>query len=77
MFGKRVLHFLVILLVFAVLKKADRKHINDHGNQFPDNRQVEQNFPEVDALGDGFIDFGAQTGPYGQFSWHADFPLER
>ena len=39
-------------------------------------RQEQQNFHEVDAFGDDFIDFGAQTGPKGQFSWHADFPLE-
>lgn len=75
MFGRRITHFLVILLVFAVLKRADRKHIK--GKQFRENRQIEENFHEVDALGDDFIDFGAQTGPHGQFSWHANFPLER
>lgn len=40
------------------------------------SRQEVQNFHEVDALGDDFVDFGAQTGGHGQFSWHADFPLE-
>lgn len=40
------------------------------------SRQEQQNFHEVDAFGDDFVDFGAQTGAFGQFSWHADFPLE-
>ncbi|XP_035909757.1 uncharacterized protein LOC118511130 [Anopheles stephensi] len=34
------------------------------------------NFHEVDAFGDDFVDFGAQTGPYGAFTWHANFPIE-
>ncbi|XP_050072573.1 uncharacterized protein LOC126560659 [Anopheles maculipalpis] len=34
------------------------------------------NFHEVDAFGDDFVDFGAQTGPYGAFTWHANFPVE-
>lgn len=38
--------------------------------------QQQQNFHEVDAFGDDFVDFGAETGAHGQFSWHADFPLE-
>lgn len=39
-------------------------------------QQEQQNFHEVDAFGDDFVDFGAQTGSHGAFSWHADFPLE-
>ncbi|XP_041775159.1 uncharacterized protein LOC121595316 [Anopheles merus] len=34
------------------------------------------NFHEVDAFGDDFVDFGAQTGPLGAFTWHANFPVE-
>uniref|UniRef100_A0A182P2B6 Uncharacterized protein n=1 Tax=Anopheles epiroticus TaxID=199890 RepID=A0A182P2B6_9DIPT len=34
------------------------------------------NLHEVDAFGDDFVDFGAQTGPYGAFTWHANFPVE-
>lgn len=39
-------------------------------------RQEQPNFHEVDAFGEDFVDFGAQTGDHGQFSWHADFPVE-
>uniref|UniRef100_A0A182JWB9 Secreted protein n=1 Tax=Anopheles christyi TaxID=43041 RepID=A0A182JWB9_9DIPT len=35
------------------------------------------NFHEVDAFGDDFVDFGAQTGPLGAFTWHANFPVEK
>ncbi|XP_052899001.1 uncharacterized protein LOC128305545 [Anopheles moucheti] len=34
------------------------------------------NFHEVDAFGDDFVDFGAQTGPFGAFTWHANYPVE-
>lgn len=77
MFGRKLIHLLVILFVFAVLKKADRRSLKGSRQRVRENRQVQQNFHEVDALGDDFIDFGAQTGPLGQFSWHADFPLEQ
>jgi predicted secreted acid phosphatase len=49
-------------------KKKDAKKLS--------RQQVEQNFHEVDAFGDDFVDFGAQIGEKGSFSWHADFPLE-
>ncbi|KFB40049.1 hypothetical protein ZHAS_00007509 [Anopheles sinensis] len=41
-----------------------------------DRRASPLNFHEVDAFGDDFVDFGAQTGPLGAFSWHANFPIE-
>lgn len=34
-------------------------------------------FYDVDAPGDDYVDFGAYTGPYGSFSWHANYPLEK
>ena len=79
MIGKKFLHFLVLLLVCAVLKQGHNNHRRLRNKHKVDKtiRQEQQNFHEVDALGDDFIDFGAQTGPHGQFSWHADFPLER
>jgi hypothetical protein len=77
MFGKKFFHFLVILLVCAVLKKGNHKRLKHSGrNNAKNTHQAQQNFHEVDAFGDDFVDFGAQTGPKGQFSWHADFPLE-
>lgn len=39
-------------------------------------RQQQQNFHEVDAFGEDFVDFGAHTGGFGAYSWHADFPIE-
>lgn len=74
MFGKKFFHFLMILLVCAVLKKGSNKRLKLRNKNV---RQVQQNFHEVDAFGDDFVDFGAMSGPHGQFSWHADFPLER
>ncbi|KAL9706389.1 hypothetical protein quinque_009907 [Culex quinquefasciatus] len=35
-----------------------------------------QNFHEVDAFGDDYVDFGAHTGANGAFYWHANFPVE-
>lgn len=79
MLGRKLFHFLVILLVCAALKKGNHKrlkHSHRHRNDDRGSRQVQQNFHEVDAFGDDFVDFGAMSGPHGQFSWHADFPLE-
>lgn len=78
MLARKMFHFLVILLICAVLKKGSHRRVKHRGHKgVRPSRQAEQNFHEVDAFGDDFIDFGAQTGPKGQFSWHADFPLER
>lgn len=49
-----------------------RKAISKNARQ----NQPNLNFHEVDAFGEDFVDFGAQTGDHGQFSWHADFPIE-
>lgn len=76
MFSKKLFHFLVILFICVALKKNNRR-LKQKIKENRSDRQVQQNFHEVDAFGDDFIDFGAQTGPHGQFSWHADFPLER
>ncbi|XP_055598805.1 uncharacterized protein LOC129748287 [Uranotaenia lowii] len=35
-----------------------------------------QNFHEVDAFGDDYVDFGARTGSDGAFFWHANYPVE-
>ena len=70
MFGRRFFNFLVILLVCATLKVKTNKRSNHNKENYAKNaRQAEQNFHEVDAFGDDFVDFGAQTGPKGQFSW--------
>lgn len=77
MFGKKFFYFLVILFICAALKTENNKRLkHDTQKNAKSNRQSQQNFHEVDAFGDDFIDFGAQTGPKGQFVWHADFPLE-
>ncbi|XP_053666156.1 uncharacterized protein LOC128715299 [Anopheles marshallii] len=57
-----------------------------YGNQGQQQRKVPPpdespranglNFHEVDAFGDDFVDFGAQTGPFGAFTWHANYPVE-
>jgi hypothetical protein len=47
----------------------DKNKSENRRNMAKHSRQSQQNFHEVDAFGDDFIDFGAQTGPKGQFSW--------
>jgi hypothetical protein len=74
MLSKKFIHFLVILLVCVVLRKGQNKRIKSKGR---DSRQIAPSFHDVDAFGDDFVDFGAQTGDHGQFSWHADFPIEQ
>lgn len=71
---KRLFQFLVVFFICAALKGKSRKASKQQ--QLQQQREEEQNFHEVDAFGDDFIDFGAQAGDEGQFSWHADFPLE-
>ncbi|CRL03678.1 CLUMA_CG016599, isoform A [Clunio marinus] len=75
MFGKKFLNFIFIVLVCVALKKGNQKKISNETDQ-KSARQVKPSFHEVDAFGDDFVDFGARTGPHGQFTWHADFPLE-
>jgi flagellar biosynthesis/type III secretory pathway M-ring protein FliF/YscJ len=72
---KRLFQFLVVFFICAALRGKSRKASKQQQQQ-QQQREEEQNFHEVDAFGDDFIDFGAQTGERGQFSWHADFPLE-
>lgn len=87
--SRKVFAIFVIVLVFVMVDAArdrgdvykQKKHQKVRKTyRKPEVKKVErneqQNFHEVDAFGDDFIDFGAQTGPKGQFSWHADFPLE-
>lgn len=74
MFGIKFFHFLVLLLVCVALRREESVDSSEGNNR--SGRQVRPDFHEVDAFGDDFVDFGAQTGPHGQFSWHADFPLE-
>ena len=87
--SRKVFAIFVIVLVFIMVDAArdggdvykQRKHQKVRKTyKKPEvkkqERKEQQNFHEVDAFGDDFVDFGAQTGPKGQFSWHADFPLE-
>lgn len=87
--SRKVFAIFVIVLVFVMVDAArdsgdvhkQRKHQKVRKTyRKPEvkkqERNEQQNFHEVDAFGDDFVDFGAQTGPKGQFSWHADFPLE-
>ncbi|KAG5677196.1 hypothetical protein PVAND_006976 [Polypedilum vanderplanki] len=60
---------MVLIFICASLKSKGKKGSRQR-------QQEDRNFHEVDAFGDDFVDFGAQTGEHGQFSWHADFPLE-
>lgn len=76
MLGKKLIHFLVILLVCAVLKRGNHKSLKHRNKSVKSSRQPRQNFHEVDAFGDDFVDFGASSGRHGQFYWHADFPLD-
>lgn len=76
MWQRKFFHFLLILLVCAVLKTGNHKRLKHRHRSDRSSRQAAQNFHEVDAFGDDFIDFGAMSGPRGQFLWHADFPLE-
>lgn len=80
--SKKFIRFAVAFLIFFMLNKqiyenavssakSKRRKIEKSSRQ-----REQQNFHEVDAFGDDFVDFGAQTGEHGQFSWHADFPLE-
>jgi len=65
---KKLFHLFVLLLICVAMKRIDRKQIQRR-------QAAPQPFHEVDAFGDDFIDFGAETGPKGAFSWHADFPV--
>ena len=71
---KMNLRSIVRLFVIAFICVA----LRSRGRKSSKQRQggEDRNFHEVDAFGDDFIDFGAQTGAHGQFSWHADFPIE-
>jgi hypothetical protein len=54
----------------------DRSHENPKRRRKKNlNRQNQPNFHEVEGFGDDFVDFGAFLGSNGQFSWHADFPV--
>lgn len=67
---------MLILMICVYLKKGNRKIKESHHSRNLDSRVRLHNIYEVEAPGDDFVDFGAVNGPYGQFSWHADFPLE-
>lgn len=67
---RKIIQLFVLFLICCVMAKHHKR------KRKLARQRVEQNFHEVDALGDDFVDFGAQTGENGQFSWHADFPLE-
>lgn len=77
---KNIFHIYLLFLTFVLLNAQIHKRVKGKrrklGHQKSSQQQEQQNFHEVDALGDDFIDFGAQTGEHGQYSWHADFPLE-
>lgn len=73
---RMLFNVLVILFIFAIIQSNEAKKSKKVKNSMESERQIQQNFHEVDAFGDDFVDFGAQTGPKGQFSWHADFPIE-
>jgi hypothetical protein len=68
MFGRKFFHILAIFLICATLK-MDKNKSADGRKMAKHTQQLQQNFHDVDAFGDDFIDFGAQTGPKGQFSW--------
>lgn len=74
---KKVFQFLAIILICVIIKNSQKKATRHKGSTNGKLQNGEQNFHEVDAFGDDFVDFGAQTGDHGQFSWHADFPIER
>jgi hypothetical protein len=65
--------FLLFCVTIALVQGKKRRRGNKKSQKIV---AEQQNFHEVDAFGDDFVDFGAQTGEHGQFSWHADFPLE-
>ncbi|CAO1302299.1 unnamed protein product [Diamesa hyperborea] len=65
--------FISVLFIVLCIKTYRKPEVK---KQQQPREKEQQNFHEVDAFGDDFVDFGAQTGPKGQFSWHADFPLE-
>jgi hypothetical protein len=74
---RKLFQFLVIFLICVLIKNSNKKLTRPKGNKNSRLQNQEQNFHEVDAFGDDFVDFGAQTGDHGQFSWHADFPVDR
>lgn len=74
---KKLFQFLVIFLICVAIRNSNKKLTRQKGNKNGRLQNQEQNFHEVDAFGDDFVDFGAQTGDHGQFSWHADFPVDK
>jgi hypothetical protein len=73
---KKIFLFLVLLLFITSQKVLGRKIFKNKNANLNSRQQQQPNFHEVDAFGEDFVDFGAQTGDRGQFSWHADFPIE-
>ena len=78
MWSKKYIKLIVMLFVCALLLNKQQTYNRNvkRGDSGMSSRQEEQNFHEVDAFGDDFVDFGAQTGDRGAFSWHVDIPLE-
>lgn len=70
------LSFSLIFSVDYTIRKRLYDTSQEKERQDENPRAGELNFHEVDAFGDDFVDFGAQTGPYGAFTWHANFPVE-
>lgn len=78
---KNIFCLSLLYLILTSLKgqnyyRPHRKSVKQTESISKSARQEQRNFHEVDDLGDNFVDFGAQTGDHGQFSWHADFPIE-
>lgn len=82
MLTKKVLFFILLFLLVVSFKarKLNKYHYEKKLKRVKETyrsaQQMQQNFHDVDAFGEDFVDFGAKTGNHGQFSWHADFPIE-
>lgn len=70
MLGKKIFNLFILLLICVALKVNRAKVSNQVYNKNQKiSRQSDQNFHDVDAFGDDFIDFGSKSGSKGQFSW--------
>lgn len=72
----KFIHLTVLVMICAYLKRDNNRKMKGKYSRNSRARAQLHNIYEVDAPGDDFVDFGAMSGPLGQFSWHADFPLE-
>lgn len=63
--------------IIDVEEFQEERQQQDEKQQSQQRQQQQQKFYEVDAFGEDYVDFGAQTGNNGAYAWHANFPIQK